>query len=127
MSDPAIIVYDGECIFCQNYVSFIRLKDAVGDVELVDARSDDPRVAALVAKGIDLDEGMVFMHNGQIHYGPDAVHVLSRLTSPVGVLNRLNARIFASPALTRALYPAMKLGRRLTLIARGRKLMNRRA
>lgn len=126
MSDPAYIVYDGECIFCQNYVSFIRLKDAVGPVELIDARSDDPRVADLVARGFDLDEGMVFVIRGQVHHGADAVQVLAQLTSSVGMLNRLNGRIFVSPALTRALYPAMKLGRRMTLMVRGRSTLNKR-
>lgn len=127
MSVPALIIYDGECIFCQNYVSFLRLQEAVGPVELVDARSGDPRVAALVAQGIDLDEGMVFMHGGQVHHGADAVHVLSTLTSSATWLNRANARIFASPALTRALYPAMKLGRRITLLLRGRSSIRDRA
>lgn len=126
MTETAFIVYDGECIFCQNYVSFIRLKDAVGPVELIDARSNDPRVADLVAQGFDLDEGMVFVNRGQVHYGADAIHILSQLTSPVGALNWLNGRIFASPALTRAVYPLLKVGRRLTLMARGRFLLNKR-
>jgi len=126
VSAPALIVYDGECIFCQNYVSFLRLQEAVGPVELVDARSGDPRVAALVDKGIDLDEGMVFVNGKQVHHGADAVHVLATLTSSATALNRLNARIFASPALTRTLYPAMKLGRRITLMLRGRTLLRDR-
>lgn len=127
MSEPALIVYDGECIFCHNYVSLLRLREAVGPVELVDARSGDPRVAALLAQGIDLDEGMVFVNDGQVHHGADAVHMLATLTSPATALNRINAKIFASHTLTRRLYPAMKLGRRITLWLRGRRLLKDRS
>lgn len=120
MTQKSLIVYDGECIFCQNYVRFFRLRDAIGEVELLDARSDDPRVDTLWRQGYDLDEGMVFMHQGRIFHGAEAVHVLSSLSSKSGVFNRLNAAVFRSPKVAAVLYPALKLGRRLTLKARRR-------
>ncbi|KAA9011069.1 DUF393 domain-containing protein [Sphingobium limneticum] len=43
MTDQSIIIYDGECIFCQNYVRFFRLREAIGAVELLDARSGGNR------------------------------------------------------------------------------------
>lgn len=123
MDSQNLIVYDGECIFCQNYVRFFRLRDAIGDVELLDARSGDPRVSALWAEGYDLDEGMIFIHQNQIFYGSEAIHILSTLSSKSGLFNRLNAAIFRSPTLANTVYPALKLGRRLTLKVRGRKLL----
>lgn len=124
--DKSLIVYDGECIFCQNYVRFFRLREAIGPVELLDARSGDPRVEALWSQGYDLDEGMVFAHRGQVFHGAEAVQVLASLSSRSGLFNRLNAAIFRSSAVARMLYPALKLGRRATLIARGRSLMRSR-
>lgn len=117
--ENSLILYDGECIFCQNYVRFFRLRDTIGAVDLIDARSDDPRVAKYWREGYDLNEGMIFVHKGRVYYGADAVHVLSTLSSGSGLFNRLNAAIFASPKVSRLLYPALKLGRRLTLRARG--------
>ncbi len=32
-----VVVYDGECPFCRNYIRLMSLRKAVGDVELVDA------------------------------------------------------------------------------------------
>lgn len=124
MSSKSVIVYDGECIFCQNYVSLFRLRDAIGSVELIDARTDDPRVDRLWKQGFDLNEGMVFQHRGQTFYGADAVHVLASLSSANGLTNRLNAAVFKYKSLTRLVYPALKLGRRLTLRVRGRTLLH---
>jgi predicted DCC family thiol-disulfide oxidoreductase YuxK len=124
--DKSLIVYDGECVFCQNYVRFFRLREAIGPVELLDARSGDPRVEALWRQGYDLDEGMVFAHRGRVFHGAEAVQVLASLSSRSGLFNRLNAAIFRSPAVAGMLYPALKLGRRATLMARGRSLMRPR-
>ena len=121
--EPALIIYDGDCIFCQNYARLVRLRDAVGKVELVDARSDDPRVKRYWRDGYDLNEGMLFVYRGRVYHGSDAVHVLAGLSSRSSWFNRLNGRIFSSRAASTVLYPLLKLGRRLTLIARGKGLI----
>lgn len=123
MTEKSLIVYDGECVFCQNYVRFFRLRDAIGEVELIDARSGDSRVDSLWRDGYDLDEGMVFSHRGRMYHGAEAVHVLSSLSSKNGLFNRINAAMFRSSRMTALLYPALKLGRRLTLKARRRNLL----
>ncbi len=118
-----LIIYDGECIYCQNYVRLLKLREAVGPVELLDARSGDPRVAQYWREGYNLDEGMLFVQGGTIHAGPRAIHVLASLSSDNGVLNRLNAKLFSREWVARLLYPGMKLGRRLTLLALGRRAL----
>lgn len=122
---PSLIIYDGQCIFCQNYVRLVKLQKAVGPVELLDARSPDPRVRRYWNAGYDLNEGMLFVHRGQVHHGDDAVHVLALLSSDNDVFSRLNARVFSHRRLAVALYPLLKLGRRLTLLARGRNMLER--
>jgi predicted DCC family thiol-disulfide oxidoreductase YuxK len=125
-ADPnprALIVYDGECIFCQNYVRMIKLRESVGTVDLVDARSDDPRARAIVAQGFDLDEGMVFSYRDRIYHGSDAVHAIALLGSSSSAFNRLNAMLFSRPTIARLSYPWLKAGRRATLWLRGRKLI----
>jgi predicted DCC family thiol-disulfide oxidoreductase YuxK len=118
-----LIVYDGECVFCANYVRFLRLRDSIGPVELLDARSDDPRVVAYQDKGYDLDQGMLFDRSGQIYHGSEAVHVLALLCTPSGLFNRVNAWLLSNAQRARVSYPLLKAGRRLTLMARGRKLI----
>lgn len=121
--DGALIVYDGDCIFCQNYVKLVRLRDMVGKVELLDARSDDPRVRDFQRQGYDLNEGMLFVHRGRVHHGSDAVHMMALLSSSSDSLNRLNRRLLSIPKVAKAIYPALKLGRRATLFLRRRSLI----
>lgn len=125
MSGGNLIIYDGECIYCQNYVHFLRLREAVGPVELLDARSGDPRVTRYWREGYDLNDGMIFVQGDTVHHGARAVHVLASLSSSSSRLNRLNAAIFSHEPVARMLYPLLKLGRRLTLAVRGRKLIDR--
>jgi predicted DCC family thiol-disulfide oxidoreductase YuxK len=121
MNDVGYVVYDGECPFCSRYVRILRLRAAVGRIELVDARSDHPIVAFLRERQIDLNEGMAFVQNGQISYGDDCVHKMALLTTPSGVLNRLNAWIFRSATASRLLYPVLRCGRNMTLKLLGRR------
>jgi predicted DCC family thiol-disulfide oxidoreductase YuxK len=117
---PALIIYDGACILCRNYARLVRLREAVGPVELIDARSGDPRVAGYWRQGYDLDQGMLFVHGGRVHYGGDAVHALALLSSRVRWFNRLNAAMFSSPAVAAFFYPFLKLARSCSLLVFGK-------
>jgi predicted DCC family thiol-disulfide oxidoreductase YuxK len=119
MSDN-LIIYDGDCIFCQNYVRLVRLREAIGPVDLVDARSDDPRVTPYRELGYDLNEGMLFVWRGSVHHGSDAIHLLARLSTASGWFNSINGFLFSSSLVARLLYPFLKIGRRVTLFVRGK-------
>ena len=118
---PLVIIYDGDCPFCTAYVTLVRLRETVGEVELVNARSDDPRVATLLAEGVDLDEGMAVLWQGRRHVGAEAVHLLALLSGQGGGLNRLQRRLFRSPRAARRIYPWLVRGRRLWLRLAGRR------
>jgi predicted DCC family thiol-disulfide oxidoreductase YuxK len=118
--ESALIIYDGDCIFCQNYVQLVRLKETIGPVALVDARSGDPRVVQYQRQGFDLNEGMLFVWRGRVYHGSDAVHVLARLSSPTSWFNHLNRAIFGNRVAAVVLYPFLKFGRRVTLLLRGK-------
>ena len=49
------------------------LRKAIGNVELIDARSADPVVLGLELAGYILDDGMAALYGGEIYYGADAV------------------------------------------------------
>ena len=63
----ARLIYDGACIFCDAYVRLLSLREAVGPVELIDARSGDPRLRAYQSAGYDLNEGMLFEYSGTVY------------------------------------------------------------
>lgn len=121
--DGITIIYDGECPFCSSYVALVRLRETVGPVELVDARSDDPRVREADAQGHDLDRGMVVLWQDQTFFGRDAVHLLATLTSEGGGFNRLQRLAFSSPRRAAVFYPALAAGRRLYFRLIGKPLI----
>ena len=124
-TDAAVtLVYDGECPACSNYVRTVRVRDAVGDFRLVDAREDSAIVREITAAGLDLDEGMVLKVGDRLYHGADALHAFALLGSRSGWLNRLNYRVFRSRAASRALYPAMKAGRGVLLKLLGKRRLN---
>ncbi len=65
----AKIYYDGECPFCTRYVGMIHLRDAVGQVDLIDLREDADIRAQLASEGFDLDQGMVVDLDGNAWAG----------------------------------------------------------
>jgi predicted DCC family thiol-disulfide oxidoreductase YuxK len=118
--EGAVIVYDGQCPFCSTYVRYTRLRDAVGPVKLVDARSGGPVVEEAVRAGLDLDEGMVLRYGGRLYHGADCLNMLSLLSSRSGLFNRLMAFTFARPGVAHMVYPALRAGRNATLKLLGR-------
>jgi predicted DCC family thiol-disulfide oxidoreductase YuxK len=118
-----VIVYDGECPFCRNYVRLMELRRAVGNVDLVNARTAHPAVWKLVELGYDLNEGMVAIYGGKIYYGSDAVVLLSSMTTGRGWASRFLSVLLRRPARARSLYPYMKFGRRLALKILGKPLI----
>ncbi len=66
---------------------------------------------------------MLFVWNGRVYHGSDAVHVLAGLSTEAGWFNKLNSAVFSSRMASRLLYPFLKLGRRITLFARGKSLI----
>ncbi|MEM8869291.1 MAG: DCC1-like thiol-disulfide oxidoreductase family protein [Pseudomonadota bacterium] len=121
LGNSVTIVYDEECPFCSNYVSMVRLKEAVGGVSLVNAREGGPIVDDLVARGYDLDQGMVLILEDEVYYGADAINRIALLSTPSSFFNRLNGMVFKSRTVSRVLYPFMKTGRAATLAMLGRK------
>ena len=113
------IVYDGECPFCSDYISRVRLQAHCGPVMLINARDRNQSVAAYWQAGFDLDQGMVAVLDGQAYYGAHAVTLLARLGDPSDLFNRLNVWLLARPTLSAFLYPVFKLARRLALAVKG--------
>jgi hypothetical protein len=102
-------------------VKLVRLREAVGQIRLVDAREGGPELVEMRARGLDIDQGMALKYQGNLHYGDECIHVLSLLSTRSGALNRLNAWVFRSQARSKAIYPVLRTGRNLALKALGKR------
>ncbi|AIT82795.1 hypothetical protein JI59_25475 (plasmid) [Novosphingobium pentaromativorans US6-1] len=113
-------MYDGECPFCSSYVKFMRLRDTVGPVRLIDAREGGAEVLTVRGKGMDLNEGMVFHYSGTYYHGADALNVMALLSDGQSWFNKLNGVLFRSRMVARITYPFMRAGRNCALRLLGR-------
>ena len=109
------LVYDGECPVCKTYCKYIRIREAVGNLHLVDARLPSPIMDEITHAGLDIDQGMVLKFKEAIYYGPDAVHMLTLLSTPSGFFNRINYYVFSTKLGAAIFYPAGKAFRNLLL------------
>jgi predicted DCC family thiol-disulfide oxidoreductase YuxK len=125
-ADGLAIIYDGDCPFCNAYVRLVRLKEAVGPVRLIDARRDPETVLMLRGKGIEIDDTMAVTFGGATYAGAAAIELLSLLSSDVGLLNRMMARLLRDKRREKRLYPLLRLGRNLALRLLGRRRIDRR-
>ena len=126
-NDISYIVYDGECPFCSRYVKMLRLRDTIGPVELVNARSTHPVVEFLRARQVDLDNGMAFVYNGAVAVGDECIYKIALLSTASDRFNRLNRWIFRSETRSRLVYPVLRCGRNTTLRLLGRRKIGRSA
>ena len=109
------LVYDGECPVCSTYCRHARVRDAVGRLHLVDARQPGELMDEITAAGLDIDQGMVLKFEGIMYYGPEAVRMLTLLSTPSGLFNRINYWFFGTPRRAGFFYPVGKAIRNLIL------------
>ena len=120
-----LIIYDGGCFMCENYVSLYRANKTLGALKLVNARKLNTEVLDALQENYNLDDGMIFLNGGIYHHGHKAVNMLAMVSSSSGFFNKVNAFIFKSPFMAKIAYPFLKLGRRILLFVMGRKTINR--
>jgi predicted DCC family thiol-disulfide oxidoreductase YuxK len=112
------IVYDGACPFCSDYVRYQDLRARAEAVELVDARADSQALERYAIIAADLEDGMVVIVDGVQYRGAAAVHTLSKLSRTPRNWWVAAVAVASRPlALSRLLYPVLKLGRRIALTA----------
>ncbi|WP_126454224.1 DCC1-like thiol-disulfide oxidoreductase family protein [Sulfuriflexus mobilis] len=119
-----LLVYDKECPVCNNYCQRLRIREAAGELKLVDAREPGEIMDEITAYGLDIDQGMVLKMGDALYYGADAIHMLSLIGSPSGLFNRLNYWLFRSKAVSKTLYPVLRLFRNVLLKLLGRTKIN---
>jgi predicted DCC family thiol-disulfide oxidoreductase YuxK len=111
----AWLIYDGQCPFCRFYVKYLRVRQSLGVLHLVDARENVAVVDEMRAAQIDLNKGMALKIGDRTYVGAECIHVLALLSSRSTVFSRVNGLIFRSASLSRLLYPLLRAGRMITL------------
>jgi len=113
------LIYDGDCPICSRSALAVKLKEAVGSLQLINAREQHPLVAEVQTQNFDLNQGMVVKYQNQFYHGADALHLLALLGSKINWFNRLNVLLFRSKFLSKILYPCFRLFRNFMLSLKG--------
>ena len=109
------LLYDGQCPFCRRYARYSGSR--LGErITLLDAREQPGLVGELRAAGCDIDEGMTLLVEGQVLQGRQAVAAVEAM----GGGRAVAARLALTPGALRAVYPLVKLARRVVLRMLGR-------
>ncbi|TDY04157.1 DCC1-like thiol-disulfide oxidoreductase family protein [Thiohalophilus thiocyanatoxydans] len=125
MTQPALLlVYDKECPVCDMYCRLVRIRESVGDLQIVDARDDSEVLREITDNGLDIDQGMVLKMGDRLYYGADAIHMLALISQRSGVFNRFNYWLFSSQRRSRVLYPVFRSFRNLLLKLLGKTRIN---
>jgi predicted DCC family thiol-disulfide oxidoreductase YuxK len=114
------LIYDGECPVCIAYSETVETGEEAGGLRRINARSDDPLVQRATEEGLDLDDGMVLVHQGKLYHGADALHMMAKLAPKSGLHNRLNRLLFGSRTVSHISYPLLRAGRNMLLRLRGK-------
>ena len=117
------LLYDGDCPFCSNYITRLRLQES-SNVRLIDARNVSHELRLAHSLGYRIDEGMLLNLDDNLYHGSECISRLSLLVTSSSTFNRWNRRIFASPRRSALLYPLLRLGRNLMVRVMGRGLLN---
>lgn len=114
-------IYDGDCPICQTGASFYKVRQSVGKVVTVDARTEKnhPVLLEVNKARLNLDDGMVIKFNGTLYQGAAALHLMATLGADEGILNTINNALFKNEALAKTLYPYMRMGRNIALKIKG--------
>src|SRR5690349_6232109 len=93
-NESLYLIYDGDCILCANSARVVKIKQNIGKLELINARTPHPMVQLAIKQGYDLNEGILIWYQGSYYYGADAMHFLALISSSSDFFNKLNHFLF---------------------------------
>ena len=114
-------VYDGECPLCQMGASLYDVKQSVGTVVTIDARTeqDHPVMKEVNDAHLNVDEGMVIKYKDRLYQGAEALHLMATLGADDRLVNRINNTLYQSKTVANFCYPFMKGARHIALFMKG--------
>jgi predicted DCC family thiol-disulfide oxidoreductase YuxK len=122
-SGRLLVVYDGDCPLCANFVRLYSVRKNVDGLELINAREQPALVRELRSKGMEINEGMIVTWRGHHYFGAEAMNLLAILGNDSGLIGMLNRLLFRNRTIAAVAYPLLTAGRKVTLALLGRKLI----
>lgn len=113
------LLYDGECPICAGFVRFAEFRRRHPDLKLLDAREHPDLVAELRRDGYEINDGMVLVIDGQLHYGEAANRKLATYRSDLPASKKVAMTVIGATP-----YPLLRATRNALLRLRGKQLID---
>ncbi len=113
------LVYDGECPICRPAANAFKIKQAVGDLKVINAREAHPIMDELKAQGLSVDNGMVLKMGGKYYQGAEAMNICAMIGTDSDLFNKMNVMLFRSKCLSKIFYPVFKTVREIAIKCNG--------
>ncbi|MFK7942884.1 MAG: DCC1-like thiol-disulfide oxidoreductase family protein [Paracoccaceae bacterium] len=115
-----MLVYDGACPVCRQYVAWASLREAYPEIRLIDARTEPDLVAALRTRNIEINDTYMLQLDGERYLGAAAMARISALMEPETLVQRVLKQVTRSERLMRPVYPWLVRARKALLWLIGR-------
>lgn len=113
------VVYDGDCLFCNNLMHLAKIKSKFHEINLIDARQRDHPMVQKYKSEYNFDQGMLVVVGNEEYHGAFALNVLSML-GYTGIFTPALLFLFKNKTLSSFAYPFLKFGRAIFLFLRGK-------
>lgn len=119
------IIYDRECYFCNHTAKALKIKKAVGELILINARESNALVSEAIQHGLDVNEGIVVYYKQTFYHGKEAIYLLNELADKSTLRGKLAYLFYKNKLVISFGYPILKLIRNLNLALQGKpKIQN---
>ncbi|MDC0438546.1 hypothetical protein OAL56_00515 [Candidatus Pelagibacter sp.] len=110
-----IIIYDGECPICKNFLIFTKLKEYNPEIKIINARENPEVVQYFKNLGYTIDDGFILVLNEEIYYGDRCLQKISKIINKENVFRNIFSKIFKYKFLNTISYPFFKFTRSIIL------------
>ena len=113
-----LLIYDGDCPLCQNFVAAQQLQQQFGELTLLNARDLPEQAPLLLAElqhqNLIVNQSMLLRVDGRWLKGAEVLQLLASVNEP-SWRNKLWLYWFQSARRARFSYPLLRAGRNLLL------------
>lgn len=113
-----LLIYDGDCPLCRNFVAAQRLQQQFGELTLLNARDLPEQAPLLLAElqhqNLIVNQSMLLRVDGRWLKGAEVLQLLASLNEP-SWCNNLWLSWFQSARRARFSYPLLRVGRNVLL------------
>lgn len=115
------IIYDKECPFCSNYIQFLKLKQKIKSVILINARINQEYVLEMMRLKMDINQGMLVIYQNKLYFGHNAMNIISEISDNKNIFVNFINFFFRIKKFSRFFYFFCKMARNLALFILGKK------